>query len=163
MKTKTSSSKRIFIFFFLCSIAGSDLPLLAQNADNILLKNFRPVSIYKIPVTHIDKAAYPVIDVHSHDYAKTDEEIVQWLKNMDACGIEKSIVLTETSGPKFDTIYNLYAKYGNRFEIWCGFDYTGYDKPGYGPAAVKELERCYRMGARGVGEERSCSSLGNAF
>jgi len=153
MKTKIISTKGLLLIFISYCISVPNFPLSGQNADNLLLKNFRPVSIYKIPVTHVDKAAYPVIDVHSHDYAKTDEEIVKWLKNMDACGIEKSIVLTQTSGPKFDTIYNLYAKYGDRFEIWCGFDYTGYDKPGYGPAAVKELERCYKIGARGVGEE----------
>ena len=127
--------------------------LHAQNADNILLKNYRPVSIYKVPVSHIERAAYPIIDAHTHDYAKTDEEIRDWIKAMDACGIEKSVVLTETSGPEFDTICKLYSKYSNRFEVWCGFDYTGYDKPGYGPAAVKELERCFRMGAKGVGEE----------
>ena len=33
-----------------------------------------------------------------------------------------------------------------------GFDFTGYDKPGFGPAAFKELERCRNAGARGVGE-----------
>jgi len=125
----------------------------ADNADNLLLKNFRPVSLYKLPVTRIDKALFPVIDMHSHDYAKTDEQVRQWIKNMDACGIQKTVVLTQTSGPGFDSIYNLYSKYPDRFELWCGFDYTGYDKPGYGPAAVKELERCYKLGARGVGEE----------
>jgi predicted TIM-barrel fold metal-dependent hydrolase len=56
------------------------------------------------------------------------------------------------TGPKFDSIVLKYARYGDRFEIWCGLDYTGYDKPGFGPDAVKELERCYRMGAKGVGE-----------
>ena len=153
MQTKIISSKGLLLIFILCSVSATQIPLSAQNADNLLLKNFRPVSIYKIPVTHVDRAAYPIIDAHSHDYAKTDEEVAQWLKNMDACGIEKSIVLTQTSGPKFDSIYSLYSKYGDRFEIWCGFDYTGYDKPGYGPAAVKELERCFKTGARGVGEE----------
>jgi predicted TIM-barrel fold metal-dependent hydrolase len=153
MKTKITSTNGMSVFFILCCAAVINFPLLAQNADNLLLKDFRPVSIYKIPVTHIDRAAFPIIDVHSHDYARTDGEIKQWIKNMDACGIEKSIVLTQSSGLKFDTIYNLYSKYGKRFEIWCGFDYTGYDKPGYGPAAVKELERCYKIGARGVGEE----------
>jgi predicted TIM-barrel fold metal-dependent hydrolase len=153
MKTKIISTKGLLVILFLSGILILNFPLSGQNADNILLKNYRPVSIYRIPVTHIDKAAYPIIDVHTHDYAKTDEEIVQWIKNMDACGIAKSIVLTEASGSKFDSIYSLYAKYGDRFELWCGFDYTNYDKPGYGPAAVKELERCYRVGARGVGEE----------
>ena len=144
MKTKIT-------FLFLTIMAGAYLQ--AQNADNILLKDYRPVSIYKIPVSHIERAAYPIIDTHTHDYAKNDSEIKEWIKAMDACGIEKSIVLTETSGPKFDSICNLYSKYSNRFDIWCGFDYTGYDKPGYGPAAVKELERCFKLGAKGVGEE----------
>ena len=153
MKTKIDLLKGVSPITFLLCLSVSCLPLSGQNADNLLLKNFRPVSMYKIPVTRIDKAAYPIIDMHSHDYAKTDGEIRQWIKNMDACNIEKSIILTQTSGQKFDSIFNLYSRYGNRFEIWCGFDYTGYDKPGYGPAAVKELERCYKVGARGVGEE----------
>ncbi len=125
----------------------------AQNAGQVLLKNYRPVSLYNIPVTRIQKAAYPVIDIHSHDYAKNERDISQWVKNMDDCGIEKTIILTTTSGPAFDSTVQKYAGYRDRFEIWCGFDYTGYDKPGFGEAAVRELERCYRMGARGVGEE----------
>ncbi len=43
----------------------------AQRADSILLKNFRPRSIYKIQVTTIQKAKFPVIDMHSHDYTTT--------------------------------------------------------------------------------------------
>ena len=84
MQTKTISSKGLLVILIFCSLSFPEIPLSGQNADNLLLKNFRPVSIYKIPVTHVDKAAYPVIDAHTHDYAKTDEEIVQWLKNMDA-------------------------------------------------------------------------------
>jgi predicted TIM-barrel fold metal-dependent hydrolase len=150
MNKKYPSGKIALIVF--CLISASVNFLNAQNPDNLLLKNYRPVSIYKIPVTNVEKAAYPVIDVHSHDYATTDAEITQRVRNMDECGIEKTIILTDCVGEAFDSIVNKYAKYRNRFEIWCGFDYTGYDKPGFGPAAVKELERCYKMGARGVGE-----------
>ncbi|MBK8883374.1 MAG: amidohydrolase family protein [Bacteroidales bacterium] len=127
--------------------------LQAQKAENILLKDYRPVSIFKVPVSNIERAAYPIIDAHTHAYAKNDAGIKEWIKAMDACGIEKSVILTETSGSDFDSVCKLYGKYSNRFEVWCGFDYTGYDKPGYGPAAVKELERCFKMGAKGVGEE----------
>lgn len=152
MKSELNSKKRITVLLLFSILLISFSPLTAQHADELLLKNYRPVSIYKIPVTQVDKAAFPVIDMHSHDYTKTDEEIAQWVKNMDACGIKKTIILATTAGAKFDSIVLKYAKYGDRFEIWCGFDYTGYDKPGFGPAAVKELERCYRMGAKGVGE-----------
>ena len=45
-----------------------------------------------------------------------------------------------------------YARYKDRFDIWCGFDYTGFDKPGWEKHALEELERCHKKGAKGVGE-----------
>ncbi|MDZ7261561.1 MAG: amidohydrolase [candidate division KSB1 bacterium] len=131
---------------------GIDQARVQTPPEKLLLKDYRPKSIYKVPTTYIQKAKYPVIDIHSHPYAKTSEEIAQWVKNMDEVGIEKTIILTQTVGATFDSIYAEYAKYPGRFEVWCGFDYTGYDKPGFGPAAVAELERCVRVGAKGVGE-----------
>jgi predicted TIM-barrel fold metal-dependent hydrolase len=129
------------------------IPAMGQDSpEAILLKDYRPKSIYKIPRTEVSKARYPVIDIHSHAYAKGPEQIAEWIRNMDEVGIEKTIILTGAVGPAFDAIYEQYSKYGDRFELWCGFDYSGCDQPGYGDTAVKELERCYRIGARGVGE-----------
>jgi len=123
-----------------------------ESPAEILLKNYRPQSIYKIPVTEIAKAKYPVIDMHSHPYAKTEQEISDWLKNMDEVGVEKTMILTMTTGAEFEDLYRKYSKYPERFEVWCGLDFTGHDKPEFGPAAVKELQRCREIGARGVGE-----------
>ncbi len=123
-----------------------------EPAEQILLKDYRPRSIHKVPRTEVKKAKYPIIDVHSHPYAKTAEQIAQWVRTMDAVGVEKTIILTGATGAKFDEIYEQYAKYPDRFELWCGFDMRGSDRAGFGAEAVKELERCYRKGARGVGE-----------
>ena len=120
--------------------------------EELLLKDFEPVSIYNTPETNIAKAKYPVTDVHTHPYANSEEEIVKWLATMNEAGIEKSIVLTYSTGKEFDSIYKMYAKYGDRFELWCGIDYTGYDRPNWGASAAKELERCFKVGAKGVGE-----------
>ncbi|MEN6335667.1 MAG: amidohydrolase family protein [Phycisphaerales bacterium] len=120
--------------------------------ESLLLKDFRPQSIYKVPVTDVAKAKFPAIDMHAHVYAETPEQVADWVRTMDEVGIQKSIVMTMATGKEFDRLHALYAKYPDRFEVWCGFDYTGYDKPGFGPAAVRELERCCKAGARGVGE-----------
>jgi predicted TIM-barrel fold metal-dependent hydrolase len=120
--------------------------------EKLLLKNYKPKSIYKIPRTPIEKSKYPAIDAHSHPYAEDAEQIARWVKTMEEVGIEKTLILSHAYGAEFDSIYALYANYRGKFEIWCGFDYSGYDKSGYGRAAVKELERCYKTGARGVGE-----------
>jgi uncharacterized protein len=136
---------------------SSSRPAAAPNEkdhspDTILLKDYRPKSIYKIPVTQIDKAKHPIIDMHSHPYAKTPQQIDQWLKNMDECGVQKTMILTMATGTEFDEISRKYSKYPDRFGIGCGLDLSGYDKPGFGPSAIKELERCHQAGARVVGE-----------
>lgn len=122
------------------------------DPQNIRLKDYRPRSLYNVPKTHIEKSSYPLIDMHAHPYAKTPEAVDRWVALMDQVNVDKAIVLTQATGERFDAIYSLYAKYPERFEVWCGLDYTGYDKPGFGPRAVAELERCYKVGARGVGE-----------
>jgi len=123
-----------------------------RSPETILLKDYRPQSIHKIPVTQIPKAKYPVIDMHSHPYAKTGQEVDQWVRNMDDVGVEKTLILTMTTGEEFDDILKKYSKHPERFEVWCGLDFADYRKPGFPASAVKELERCHQAGARGVGE-----------
>ena len=124
----------------------------AQDVNNLKLKDFRPVSIYKVPQTIVAKAKYPLIDFHSHDYPKSDVEVDEWVHTMDEVGIAKTIILSYSTGASFDSIVDKYARYKDRFEVWCGFDYSGMDKEDWSKRAVAELERCYKKGARGVGE-----------
>ncbi len=132
----------VSLFLFLSSSA--------QHPDSILLKNYRPVSIYKIPQSNIKKAAYPVIDMHSHDHKQIGA--AEWIKTMDSAGIQKSIILTYTTGKALDSVIDKYKAYPDRFEIWCGFDYTGFGQPGWSERAVKELVRGHQKGVKGVGE-----------
>jgi predicted TIM-barrel fold metal-dependent hydrolase len=178
MRTKNEVNRRLFLkwtnlvglaAWFPVAAKSSPIPVLVQDAnpvhpgeasqakelrspETILLKDYRPKSIYKIPVTQIDKAKYPIIDMHSHPYAKTPQQIEEWIKNMDEVGIHKTVILTMATGTEFDDIYRKYSKYPDRFEMWSGLDLSGYNQPGFGPSAVKELERCRQVGARGVGE-----------
>ncbi len=140
------------ILILNCNNQQNGKPTAQQNPETLLLKNYNPKSIYRIPKTEISKARYPIIDIHSHPYAQSERAIEQWIKIMDSVGIQKVIILTCSYGQAFDSIAAIYGKYGDRFELWCGFDYTGYDQPGWSKKAVAELERCVRMGAKGVGE-----------
>jgi hypothetical protein len=119
--------------------------------DQLLLKDYRPKSVYKIPETEIKKAKYPIIDVHHHARAKTPEDVDAMMKIMDAVGVETTVAFSGI-GPAFDETYRLYSKYPKRFQAWCGLNMADVDQPGFGPATVKELERCRKVGAVGVGE-----------
>jgi uncharacterized protein len=125
---------------------------LAPNPNTLLLKNYRPVSLYKTPITQITKAKFPIIDMHSHPYAKTESEITTWLRNMDEANIEKTTILTMATGKEFAEISKKYS--GPRFELWCGLDLSEYlhKEPTFPKLAVEELQRCHDAGARGIGE-----------
>ncbi len=133
--------------------AGPSASETAQdNPDTIRLKDYRPRSIYKVPKTEIKRARYPIIDVHCHT-ARSPEQLDEMVKIMDGVGVQKTVIFTgATTAQRFAEVRQLYAKYSGRFDLWCGFDLTGNDQPGFGPNAVKTLEECHRLGARGVGE-----------
>src|SRR5262249_36365953 len=59
--------------------------------DQLLLKDYRPRSLYKIPVSEIQKAKYPAIDCHHHASARTQEQVDQEIRIMDAAGLESAV------------------------------------------------------------------------
>ena len=121
--------------------------------DSMLLKDYAPKSSVVAQRTSVPKAKYPAIDVHTHLLARTPEEVADWVKTMDEVGIETSVVLTGATGENFDKLVDLYLKkYPTRFQLYCGLLTTDVDKSDYPARAAAELERCYRKGARGVGE-----------
>jgi predicted TIM-barrel fold metal-dependent hydrolase len=132
------------------SVFAATPPLTAP--DQILLKDYRPKSIFKIPETKIQKARYPVIDVHSHVYATNDTAVDQWVKTMDEVGLAKSVILSGATGEKLAAIIKRFSRYPERFEVWAGFDFTGYDQPGWTNKALADLENSKWLGARGIGE-----------
>ncbi len=122
------------------------------NPEHMLLKDWKPKSIYKIPITKIHKAKFPAINMHDHDDARTPEEVTKLVHIMEEAGIEKSVIFTNAVGAKFDSIYALYSKYPDKFMVYCGFDFSTYPKDGWSDKAVDELRRCVKVGAVGIGE-----------
>jgi uncharacterized protein len=123
-----------------------------EEPESVLLKDYYPRSIYKIPRSEIAKAKYPAIDVHCHGF-RPPQSVDEAVKVMDAAGIEKSVIFTAAStAERFNQVKAAYAGHGDRFDLWCSFDFSGTDQPGFPDGAVKALEECHRAGAVGVGE-----------
>src|SRR5262249_51336943 len=121
--------------------------------DSLLLKDYAPDSSLVVAQTQLDKARFATIDVHTHIYADTSQEVEAWVKTMDEVGIELTVILTDAVGPEFDRLAGLYLKkYPKHFELYCGLDTSHVDASDYSERAVDELVRCYQNGARGVGE-----------
>jgi len=59
--------------------------------DALLLKDYRPRSIFKIPATSVEKAKYPVIEMHNHG-ARGAEGVATTVRVMNAVNFEKAII-----------------------------------------------------------------------
>ncbi len=123
----------------------------AESPLKITLDNYFPRSIYRIPVSNIQKAKYPLIDVHCH--GRGPLSISEMVKMMDAVGIERTAIFTGAStAEQLSQIRRDYDRYPGRFDLWCMFDLHAFGKPGFEADAIKSLEECHRAGARGIGE-----------
>ncbi|MFB3830182.1 MAG: amidohydrolase family protein, partial [Bryobacteraceae bacterium] len=155
-----------FLLLLLCAACRQQPPAQSTTVkygvyvqsgpmDSILLKDYAPRTSLVVPQTAVEKARFPVIDVHSHsgmNNIKTPEDVKAWLETMDETGVETSLVFTDSTGAEFDRQAALFKPYGNRFVLYCGLDTSNIDAPDYPERAAREVERCYRQGARGVGE-----------
>ena len=120
--------------------------------DKLLLKDYRPVSIYKVPQSDIKRAKFPIFDAHCHG-GRTPQQVDEMVKLMDAVNVEKTVIFTGAATPqRFGEVSQPYTKHPGRFDRWAMFDLTGVDQAGFGPGAVKALEECHRLGALGIGE-----------
>jgi predicted TIM-barrel fold metal-dependent hydrolase len=125
----------------------------AGPMDSLLLKDYAPDSSLVITQTVLNRARFPVIDVHTHVYANSGQEVADWVKTMDEVGIGVTVILTDVIGAEFDRLADLYLKpYPNRFQLYCGLDTQNIEVQDYPERAAGELVRCYGKGARGVGE-----------
>ena len=152
--------KKLFLRGLTFALSCSAIVLVSQAQqrqmresglqDTLLLKDYKPRSIFNTPQTRVLKARYPAIDMHMHaprgggDLNKAAAEL---LKNMDECGIGKTILFCNT-GKSFDSLAAVFGKYPDRIELWCGLDFSG----SVPESTIAELERCVRLGAKGVGE-----------
>ena len=132
-----------------------------RQAGSVRLEDWNPKSSLVLPRTEIPRARYAAIDVHAHPYARTPEEVAKWVRTMDEVGVEKTVVLTGAVGDRFDELVELYLKpHPDRFVLYAGVLLEDVDAPDFPRRAAAELERCYRKGARGLGE---LSDKGSGF
>jgi predicted TIM-barrel fold metal-dependent hydrolase len=123
--------------------------------DSILLKDYAPESSLVVQETRIAKARFPVIDVHAHSgqsRVSTPKDADEWVRTMDEVGVETTVVFTGAAAAGFDRQAELFSRYPKRFQLYCSLDTTNLEDRDYPQRAVRDLERCYRQGARGVGE-----------
>jgi uncharacterized protein len=106
-----------------------------------------------VPETQVRRFRSPVVDAHSHAYAKTPEAIADWVKLMDRVNVRTSYILTGATGAEFKRLRARYAvAHPGRFLMFAGFDREGVRTADHGERLRQGLREDVAAGAAGLGE-----------
>lgn len=125
---------------------------LASARDRLLLRDYEPTSMARLPRTDVSEARYPVIDVHCH----LNDGIVmtksvdpkQFLRVMDETNVKSTVNLTGGWGQKLrNWLNNMGQRFPGRFYAFCQIDYSRIDDSKY---LVETIDEAHELGAKGV-------------
>ena len=124
----------------------------AQERETLLLRDFHPQAMLHARVTPIERAKFPVIDVHNHinDAMGIDEHMPpeKVIQVMNAANVRTVVILTGQWGEKLQRVVDEMVKpYPGRFMVFTQIDYSKIDDP---KAMVADLDDAVRRGARGL-------------
>jgi len=127
----------------------------AKERETLLLRDFHPQSMLHARATEVQRAKYPVIDVHNHvndaqriDECMPPEKVVQV---MDETNVRTIVILTGMWGSELQHVIDQMVKpYPGRFMVFTQIDWSRINDPGFSEEMVRQLDDAVKRGARGL-------------
>jgi predicted TIM-barrel fold metal-dependent hydrolase len=127
----------------------------AESKKTILLKDFQPEPALHAAAHEVQRAKFPVFDVHTH----TDDAMgigdrvdpKEMVARMDRLNIKTIVILTGLWGDKLQTVIDTTVKpYPGRFIVFTQFDWSKINDPNFSQLMVQQLDDSVARGARGL-------------
>lgn len=133
--------------------------------EGITLEEFEPKSMLHVPESHVDRARFPVIDIHTHvtwsdvplgsdpfgeriRILGRPEELVPV---MDRKGVRTMVNLTGGVGPGFVEARRVFDEaYPDRFITFTEPSWNHVAEPDYPRFQAEQIEQAHKAGARGL-------------
>jgi predicted TIM-barrel fold metal-dependent hydrolase len=127
----------------------------AAQRTTLRLRDFHPRSMLHVPAHAVEKARFPVWDVHNHvdDAARIEERIPpeQVVSSMDQVNVAKVVILTGGWGEALQKVLdNTSKRYPDRFLVFTQLDYSKVNDAHFGQEMVAQMDDAVRRGARGL-------------
>lgn len=150
--------RRLILLFAAMVVAVGSLPALADpppDIKDLKLRDWEPRSMLKTKVTVVERAKYPVIDVHNHlgggKDRLTPQRVQQYLDEMDSAGVQTVVNLDGGWGQTLrETLAALDQAHPGRFLTFALLDFRGIDDEDWSGREAKRLEESFQAGAKGL-------------
>lgn len=134
---------------FLTALAISVLAT-CLSAQTVTFEEYNPPSSLVVPENPVQRAKFPFIDVHSHQWRMAERDLDELAAEMDALNMGLMVNLSGGSGKAIaDAMTNIKANQPKRFALFANLNFNNLDDS-WGERAAAQLERDVEQGAKGL-------------
>ncbi|MDO1500423.1 amidohydrolase family protein [Winogradskyella maritima] len=133
--------------FLLVALSFSSL-LVAQD---LTFEEYNPKSTLVVPGKVINRAKFPFIDVHGHQYQMATQDLEPVITAMDSLNLQVMVNLSGRTGKDLvKALDNANANYPGRFVLFCNINFEGAGAEGWIEEKVAQLRADVKAGAVGL-------------
>ena len=120
-------------------------------SQDLTFEEYNPSSTLVIPGKHIEKAKFPFIDIHGHQYRMPEQDLTPVVAAMDTLNMAIMVNLSGRSGEDLiKSLNNVKTNFPGRFVLFCNINFEGAGADGWIEEKVSQLKEDVRNGAVGL-------------
>ena len=140
-------NSKIFTLYVLAFLLSGCI----KAQDNLTFEEYNPTPTLVVPKHIVNKAKFPFIDVHGHQYNMSDQDLAPVIEAMDTLNMMIMVNLSGRSGKNLQkSVQNIKDNFPNRFVVFANVDFDGVGKKDWGINAANQLEQDVKNGAKGL-------------
>ena len=142
----------LVLVILLILVAVISLKLIPSvNAQDLTFEEYNPKSTLVVPGRKINKARFPFIDVHGHQYQMSEQDLGPVVAAMDTLNMGIMVNVSGRSGESLQkSVKNIADNYPNRFVVFANVDFKGFGEKDWSTNAANQLAIDVKNGARGL-------------
>jgi predicted TIM-barrel fold metal-dependent hydrolase len=126
-------------------------PAAQKNQQTPTIEEYQPKSTLVTKEHKIERAKFPFIDIHSHHWNPTAQEVDRLVKEMDTINLRVMVNLSGGTGERLQrTVAAMKGRYPDRFVVFSNMSYDDLNTPGFGKRVAARLEQDVKNGAQGL-------------
>ena len=121
------------------------------NAQDLTFEEYNPTSTLVVPKHLVQKAKFPFIDVHGHQYRMPTQDLAPVVAAMDTLNMSIMVNLSGRTGEDLKkSVANIKENFPNRFVVFANINFDGLDGIAWAEKKADQLALDVKSGAKGL-------------
>ena len=122
-----------------------------QYSKTPTIDEYQPKSTLVTREHRIERAKFPFIDIHSHHWNPTAEEVDRLVKEMDTINLRVMVNLSGGTGEQLkNTVATMKGRHPDRFVVFSNMSFDDLNEPGFSHRVTERLVQDVKNGAQGL-------------